>query len=107
MQTSTLVNHKNEFRQHVLSTINQGIKHEDRFEDLSAEIVNTAANKLLLVDDYDLRKLQLISWMRQIEEAQTVRTFNMMFESPIYNKQFNAALNHLSSQFKQRFSRYM
>ena len=81
-------------------------KYNDFTEDISSDILNNVANQLLLVDDQTLRKNQLEALMKQIEEAQTIRRFNMMYESPTYNKQFGAALNYLSSQFRLRFSKY-
>jgi len=106
MNETTLFPNKSEFRQHVLSTLRHGITHEERFEELSSSILNNIANQLVLLDDYSARKKQLDSLKKQIEEAQTIRMFNMMYESPNYNKQFNAALNHLSLQFRLRFSKY-
>ena len=106
MSTTTILPNKSEFRQHVLSTLRHGITHHEEFEELSSDILNDIANQLVMLDDYSDRKTQLDNLMKQIEEAQTIRRFNMMYESPDYNKQFNAALNHLSNQFKLRFSKY-
>ena len=107
MLTTTFSKPNTAFRQQVLTVLNQGIRHHDRFEDLSSEILNDISLRLIMIDDYNLRKAKLNAFKRQIEEAQKIRRYNMMYESPGYNKQFSAALTHLLSQFKLRFSRYI
>ena len=106
LTAATLSKPNNLFRQNVLTILNKGIKHQERFEELSSEILNDVALQLILIEDYDVRKEKLDGLMKQIEQAQKIRRYNMMYESPGYNKQFSAALSHLSSQFKLRFSRY-
>lgn len=97
---------KSNFRQHVLTTLRRGITQHEPFEDLSYTILHNISNDLVLIEDSTERKSQLDDFMRQIEEVQIIRRYNMTFETSDYNKQFNAALNHLSNQFKLRFSKY-
>lgn len=94
------------FGRHLLGKIKLGIRNNERFENLSTEIVNNIANQLLMVDDYNLRKETLNNYLNEIEKAKLIRRYHMVYESPAYNKQLNAALNHLMGQFKLRFSKY-
>ncbi len=95
-----------DFSRQVLSKLSLGIKHEERFEDLSTDIINGVSNQLVLLEDHNQRKTKLNALMDQIEEARLIRRFHMVYESPVHNKQLNAALNFLSEQFKLRFSKY-
>lgn len=106
LKTATLSKPNNAFRHQVLIALNHGIRNKERFEDLSSEILNDIANQLVLVEDYGVRRQKLNALLKQIEEAQIVRRYNMMIETPDYNKQFSAALTYLSNQFKVRFSKY-
>ena len=94
------------FGRHLLGKIKLGIRNNERFENLSTDILNNIANQLLMVEDYDLRKETLNSYLSEIEKAKLIRRYHMVYESPAYNKQLSAALNHLMSQFKMRFSKY-
>ena len=94
------------FSRLVLSKLSLGIKHEERFEDLSSDILNNVSNQLVLLEDHNQRKHKLNALMDEIEEARLIRRFHMMYESPGHNKQLNAALNFLSDQLKLRFSKY-
>lgn len=106
MNTQTTLKQK-KFRNHVLSFLQQGVKNEERFEDLASILVQQVSNSLLISEDYEYRKKTILDAMRQLEEAQKVRRYNMMHESPRHNKQLHAALNHLTSQFKLQFARYI
>lgn len=94
------------FSRQVLSKLSLGIKHEERFEDLSIDIVDGVSNQLVLIEDDNKRKQSLKALMDQIDEARLIRRFHMVYESPGHNKQLNAALNFLSDQLKLRFSNY-
>ena len=94
------------FSRQVLSRLSLGIKHEERFEDLSTDIINGISNQLVLIEDDNQRKHKLDALMDQINEARLIRRFHMVYESPSHNKQLNAALNFLSDQLKLRYSKY-
>lgn len=105
MDLTTLTTQPN-FGRHLLGKIKLGIRNNERFENLSAEILNNIANQLLMVDDYNQRKETLNVYLNEIEKAKLIRRYHMVYESPAYNKELSAALNHLMGQFKMRFSKY-
>ncbi len=106
MQSAQTTNQAHPFSRQIIGLLKSGIRKNERFEQLSTEILNNISNQLLMVDDHQSRKIALSNYYLELERAEKIRRFHMMYESPTNNKQLNAALNHLKSQFKLRFSKY-
>ena len=106
MNLATTNNSSRNFGRQILGKLKTGIRNNERFENLSADIINSIANNLVLVDDQQQRREALNAYMAELEKAKLIRRFHMVYESPTNNKQLSAALNHLVGQFKLRFSKY-
>jgi hypothetical protein len=106
MQTTASIHEISGFSRQIVGTLKAGIRKNERFENLSTEILNNIANQLLLVDDLNVRKVTLSNYYLELEKAQKIRKFHMIYETPTNNKQLSAALMHLKGQFKLRFSKY-
>lgn len=94
------------FGRQVLSKLKSGIRNQENFEQLSGEILNTLSEQLLLVDNMSDRKHTITDFYQEIEKAQLIRQYHMVYEKPEQSKQLQAALNHLKFQFKLRFQNY-
>ena len=94
------------FRQHILAKLNYGLKHEEPVEHTSSEILQNVSLELLQENNYVNRRVKLNSFLKQLEEAKLIRRYHMVYQSPYHNNQLNAALIHLTEQFKLKFSRY-
>ncbi len=94
------------FGRQIVGTLKAGIRKNERFENLSAEILNHISCQLLLVDDPTKRKVTLSNYYLELEKAQKIRQYHLVYETPSNNKQLSAALMHLKGQFKLRFSKY-
>ncbi len=106
MQTLTADVTQSPFRLRLIAELNSGIRTQQKFEELSNNILTNISNELLLVSNFNERKEVLEQLKKQIDEAQIIRRFNMMHESPNHNKQLKAALSHLSNQFNLRYAKY-
>jgi len=95
------------FGRQVLSKLKSGIRNKEKFENLSGEILNTISEQLLLMDNISDRKHTISDFYNEIEKAQLIRQYHMVYEKPEQNKLLNAALNHLKFQFKLRYQNYL
>lgn len=95
------------FGRQVLSKLKTGIRNHEQFENLTTDILTSISQQLLLVDDYVARQEAINNYYKQLEKAQLIRQYHMVYENPSYNKQLQAALVHLKYQFKLRFERYL
>lgn len=106
MNTTTRTSNRSVFREEILNSLSSGIKNEERFENISLDIINGISHQLLLIDGYNQRKNAVDAFMKQLQEAELIRRYHMVYETPGHNKQLNAALAFLKEQFKLRFSKY-
>jgi hypothetical protein len=95
------------FGRQVLSKLKSGIRNQEQFENLTRDILTSISQQLLLVDDYESRQAAISDYYQQLEKAQLIRQYHMVYENPSNNKKLGAALIHLKYQFKLRFKRYI
>ena len=95
------------FGRQVLSKLKTGIRNNEEFENLTRDILTSISQQLLLVDEYESRQEAISYYYQQLEKAQLIRQYHMVYENPSNNKKLGAALVHLKYQFKLRFKRYI
>jgi len=95
------------FGRQVLSKLKNGIRNHEQFEKLSSDILTSISQNLLMVDDYGTRQEAVADYYKQLEKAQLIRQYHMVYENPSSNKQLQAALIYLKYQFKLRFQKYL
>jgi hypothetical protein len=107
MRTTTHAAQVSGFSRQVIGKLKAGISANERFENLSAEILKNISIQLLLVDDHNKRKTALLNYYLELEKAQKLEVDDAERELPGSDKKIQAALTHLKCQFKLRYAKYI
>lgn len=91
----------------IISAVLRGVRSKVLFEELTEEILSNVSHKLLLVEDFDERKAAVEAYLRELEDAKLIGRFHLSYEQPTFNRQVNAAITHIISQLKVKYTRYI
>ena len=93
-------------RSEILVRLKNGIRKNQSKENISLDLVEELASRLVHIDNPTERKGIIKSWYGDIKSADTLRKHHLNYYHPSLNRELHSVLNDVTIKFRKRFYNY-